>query len=158
MTREREKVKHVTINASSPDRGRPPATRVLAEPLPWGHPPLWITHRCLHLTRREQVRATPPSNCSNLTFKHMFSLNRLFHSNRLLPQSHPAPVSQTLHMQSSVRATMCPTVILVTFKEPRPPAQVRLLYLFPFCFFFFLFSKPITDVNFCHRRWQAVPL
>ena len=144
MTRAR---KHIIINTSSSDRGRPPATRVLAEPLPWGHPPLWITHHCLRLTRREQVRAAPPSKL----FKFWeISPNRLFHSNCLLPQSHPAPISQKLHMQSSVRATMCPTVTLVTFKEPRPPVQVRLYkkYLFPLLFFSFLFSKPTPDAAF----------
>lgn len=41
------------MDLPSSDRGRPPATRVLAEPLPWGHLPLWITHQWLLLTRRE---------------------------------------------------------------------------------------------------------
>lgn len=40
------------MNLSPSDRGRPPATRVLAEPLPSGHLSL-----CLPLTRREQVQA-----------------------------------------------------------------------------------------------------
>lgn len=46
-----------------PDRGRPPATRVLAEPLPRGHSPLWIA-----LTKRDQVRPAPVS-----PFKDTFS-------------------------------------------------------------------------------------
>lgn len=46
------------FNISS-DRGRPPATRVLAEPLPSGHLPLWIVQPCLPLTTREPVRDIP---------------------------------------------------------------------------------------------------
>lgn len=59
------------MNLSSSDRGRPPATRVLAEPLPSGHPPLWIAHQCLPLTRREQVETKPMSYCRHFTFKHI---------------------------------------------------------------------------------------
>lgn len=44
------------------DRGRPPATRVLAKPLPWGHPPLWITQQSPSLPRIKEVTTNPPSS------------------------------------------------------------------------------------------------
>lgn len=44
------------------DRGRPPATRVLAKPLPWGHPPLWITQQSPSLPRIKEVKTNPPSS------------------------------------------------------------------------------------------------
>lgn len=114
------------------DRGRPPATRVLAEPLPWGHPPLWITQQCLPLTRMEKV----------------------FFPN-LIQKLHT-----TANMQSSVRATMCHTVIQAPFKEPRPSAQVRFkqtslpISVLPFLS---LLLKP-WHVIFDPGRRQAVPL
>uniref|UniRef100_A0A3B4H940 BCL6B transcription repressor n=1 Tax=Pundamilia nyererei TaxID=303518 RepID=A0A3B4H940_9CICH len=44
-----------SLTLSSSDRGRPPATRVLAEPLPSGHHPLRTTQLCPPLTRRDMV-------------------------------------------------------------------------------------------------------
>lgn len=87
--------------------------RVLAEPLPWGHPPLWITQQFLPLPRLKEVKTNLPSSG-----KHSFSVAVFFISLTSPPQR------PNINLQSSMRVTMFPTATLEVLKEPNLPAQV----------------------------------